>query len=183
MEAGKLIKELRLRKGMTQEELAAKTELSTRTIQRIENGEVDPRAYTLQMIAKALEVEFSLFVEDETTEDKGKKDKYILGLLHLSGFLPLFIPTVLIWNSQKNKGQEIATHYREVLGFQLTVWLIFILPGLALSYFFSINHFINKAPYLIFVGIAFGAVSSIFNAINVVNDKPYKSFNILKLNK
>jgi DNA-binding XRE family transcriptional regulator len=28
---------------MTQEELAEKTEVSTRTIQRIENGEVDPR--------------------------------------------------------------------------------------------------------------------------------------------
>lgn len=47
MDTGKLIKELRLKKGMTQEELAAKTEVSSRTIQRIENGEVDPRAYTL----------------------------------------------------------------------------------------------------------------------------------------
>ena len=39
MEAGKLIKELRIKKGMTQEELADKTEVSVRTIQRIENGE------------------------------------------------------------------------------------------------------------------------------------------------
>ena len=60
METGKLIKELRIKKGMTQEELADKTEVSTRTIQRIENGDVDPRAYTLQMIAKALDVDFIL---------------------------------------------------------------------------------------------------------------------------
>ena len=66
METGKLIKDLRLKKGMTQEELAEKTEVSTRTIQRIENGEVDPRAYTLQMIAKALEVEFNIFVEEDS---------------------------------------------------------------------------------------------------------------------
>ncbi|MFZ2340634.1 MAG: helix-turn-helix transcriptional regulator [Bacteroidales bacterium] len=59
METGKLIKELRIKKGMTQEELADKTEVSARTIQRIENGEVDPRAYTLQMIAKALEVDYT----------------------------------------------------------------------------------------------------------------------------
>ena len=63
MKTGKLIKELRIKKGMTQEELADKTELSARTIQRIENGEVDPRAYTLQMIAQALEVDFSLFTQ------------------------------------------------------------------------------------------------------------------------
>ncbi|WP_083464754.1 helix-turn-helix transcriptional regulator [Marinifilum fragile] len=43
METGKLIKELRVKKGLTQEDLAERTELSARTIQRIENGEVDPR--------------------------------------------------------------------------------------------------------------------------------------------
>lgn len=58
METGKPIKELRIKKGMTQEELADKTEVSARTIQRIENGDVDPRAYALQMIAKTLEVDF-----------------------------------------------------------------------------------------------------------------------------
>ncbi|MCB0801400.1 MAG: helix-turn-helix transcriptional regulator, partial [Bacteroidales bacterium] len=70
METGKLIKELRLKKGMTQEELADKTEVSARTIQRIENGEVDPRAYTLQMIARALEVDYSLFMENEPDEEQ-----------------------------------------------------------------------------------------------------------------
>lgn len=46
METGKIIKDLRIKKGITQEELAGLTELSARTIQRIENGDVDPRAYT-----------------------------------------------------------------------------------------------------------------------------------------
>jgi len=55
---------------MTQEELADKTEVSARTIQRIENGEVDPRAYTLQMIAKALEVDYNLFVVNESDEEQ-----------------------------------------------------------------------------------------------------------------
>ena len=45
---------------MTQVKLADKTELSTSTIQRIENGKVDPRACTFQMIAKALEVDLKL---------------------------------------------------------------------------------------------------------------------------
>jgi len=42
MKTGEKIRDLRIKKGMTQEELAEKTELSVRTIQRIESGEVDP---------------------------------------------------------------------------------------------------------------------------------------------
>jgi len=63
IETGELIKELGIKRGMTQEVLADNTEVSVITIQRIENGEVDPRAYTLQMIAKALEVDFSMFFD------------------------------------------------------------------------------------------------------------------------
>jgi transcriptional regulator with XRE-family HTH domain len=124
METGKLIKELRIKKGMTQEELADKTEVSARTIQRIENGEVDPRAYTLQMIAKALEVDFSMFVEnesDESQEIRKVNDDNWLGLLHLSGFIPLIFPTVLIWNSKKDKIKGITDHYRAVITFQLMI--------------------------------------------------------------
>ena len=74
-------------KGMTQEELADKTEVSTRTIQRIENGEIDPRAHTLQMIAKALEVDFSLFIEDESVPRIYIKDDdpLIEGAVYLGG--------------------------------------------------------------------------------------------------
>jgi len=83
METGKPIKELRIKEGMTQEELADKTEVSARTIQRIENGDVDPRAYALQMIAKTLEVDFSMSVGNESDEDQEIKkvnDNNRLGL-------------------------------------------------------------------------------------------------------
>jgi len=98
METGKLIKELRIKKGMTQEELADKTEVSARTIQRIENGEVDPRAYTLQMIAKALDVDFSLFAENELKEKQEPQKidgNHWLALIHLSGIIPLIFPTLV----------------------------------------------------------------------------------------
>ena len=45
METGKLIKELRIKKGMTQEELADKTEVTSRTIQRIEWRSRSPGLY------------------------------------------------------------------------------------------------------------------------------------------
>ena len=185
MKTGTVIKELRIKKGLTQEELADKTELSARTIQRIENGEVDPRAYSLQMIAKALDVDFSLFVEDESTEDKEKKakeDRFLLGLIHLSGLVPLFIPTILIWKNLKHKVEGITNHFYEVISFQLTILLVFILPGLLIYYFLKIQNFINN-PYLIYLGIILGVVISIHNTINVINNKPYTRFNIFTSKK
>lgn len=55
---GKKIAELRKAKGFTQEELVEKCNLSVRTLQRIESGEVSPRSYTLKVIFAALDYDF-----------------------------------------------------------------------------------------------------------------------------
>ncbi len=52
---GKKIAELRKAKNLTQEELVEKCNLSVRTLQRIECGEVTPRSYTIKIIFAALE--------------------------------------------------------------------------------------------------------------------------------
>jgi len=190
MKTGLVIKELRIKKGLTQEELADLTELSARTIQRIENGEVDPRSYSLQMIAKALDVDFSLFIEDESTEDKENKekdDRLILGMIHLSGSLLLFFPTVLIRNNKKGKVNGLSEHFNEVISFQLTIWVMFILPGLLIYYFQSVNNFMTidffKGPILTYLGVLFGVLYSTINTISVINGKPYKRFNIINKKK
>jgi len=54
-ELGKYIAELREMKGLTQEELVSKCNISVRTLQRIESGKVVPRSYTLKVIAAALD--------------------------------------------------------------------------------------------------------------------------------
>lgn len=171
METGKLIKELRLKKGMTQEELAEKTEVSARTIQRIENGEVDPRAYTLQMIAKALEVDFNLFVANEPNEEQVNSNIW-LGFLHLSGIIPLIFPTVIIWNRNKDKIKGISDHYRDAISFQLKIWIA-ILAGLWI--YWKAN---NLIPLILvfFVNCLF----SIINTIKVVSGEPYKHISLFK---
>lgn len=179
MKIGLVIKELRIKKGLTQEELAERTELSTRTIQRIENGEVDPRAYSLQMIAKALDVDFSLFVEDNPHTEKTKNDNLIAGLIHLSGLFLIFIPTILLWAFYRKKVPSVYDHFKEVISLQLTIWLILILPGIALHYFFKLNNIMNKAHYLIIAGIVATAIFSIKNTINVINDLPFKHIGII----
>jgi len=175
METGKLIKELRIKKGITQEELTDLTELSARTIQRIENGEVDPRAYTLQMIAKALEVDFSIFTENESdgNEDSEEVNKRNwLALIHLSGLLPLFFPTFIIWDRKKTEIKEITGHYYSVIRFQLTN-LLLILAGIWVFY-------ASKSPVLILIIFLFGAFQAVRNTMRVLNGKPYKYYFIFK---
>ncbi|MEW7289202.1 helix-turn-helix domain-containing protein [Aquimarina sp. 2304DJ70-9] len=56
---GLKISELRKSKGLTQEELVEQCNISVRTIQRIEAGEVTPRSYTIKTILSALEYDIS----------------------------------------------------------------------------------------------------------------------------
>ena len=175
METGKLIKELRIKKGMTQEELADKTEVSARTIQRIENGEVDPRVYTLQMIAKALEVDYNLFVEaepDEEQEIQQVNANNWLGLLHMSGFIPLIFPTVLIWNNKKDIIKGMPEHYRDIISFQLKVW-VGILAG-------SWIYWKADQPIPLILVFLVNAIFSIFNTIKVISEKSYKHISDFK---
>ena len=175
METGKLIKELRIKKGMTQEELADKTEVSSRTIQRIENGEVDPRAYTLQMIAKALEVDYNLFITtepDEEQEIQKVNANNWLGLLHISGIIPLIFPSVLIWNYKKDKIKGMSEHYRDVISFQLKVW-VGILAG-------SWIYWKANQPIPLIMVLLVNGLFSILNTLNVVSGKEYKHISFFK---
>jgi transcriptional regulator with XRE-family HTH domain len=168
METGKLIKELRIKKGMTQEELADKTEVSARTIQRIENGDVDPRAYTLQMIAKALDVDFSLFVENEI-EGKQESQKFDSNnwsaLIHLSGIIPLIFPTIVLWKNKKDKTKDMTNHFRAAISMQLCIWVL-SLAGLWI-------YWKTNIPIPLIGGLLVGGLISIMNTIFVMTGKPY----------
>ncbi len=54
-ELGKKIVDLRKAQGLTQEELVDRCNLSVRTLQRIESGEVIPRSHTIRVIFAALD--------------------------------------------------------------------------------------------------------------------------------
>ena len=57
MYIGIVIREVRKQKGLTQLELSEETNISVRTIQRIENDEVEPSLYSLKRISEILEVD------------------------------------------------------------------------------------------------------------------------------
>jgi len=131
----KKVKELRSRRGFSQEILADNSGLSLRTIQRIELGTTVPRGDTLQRLASALEVS-----PDDLIDWKIVQDKNILTLLSLSqlGFLvfPLLgiiFPTV-IWVLKKEKVKDVDALGKAILNFQiswtLTLGIVYILAPL-----------------------------------------------------
>jgi len=92
---------LRNNKGLTQEELAELTQVSVRTIQRIESGQTIPRNFTVKAIAKSLEVPYESLLCDApdpkifAEDDIAKEDKlHFLNIFCLSCFSFLLIPYV-----------------------------------------------------------------------------------------
>jgi transcriptional regulator with XRE-family HTH domain len=79
-----LLKEGRVAKGYTQKELAELSNISVRSIQRIENAELMPRSYTLKTLAKILEISFEATQQDEQVKQVrpgiNKTQKIILSI-------------------------------------------------------------------------------------------------------
>lgn len=72
-ELGRKIVELRQQKGLTQEELVEQCNISVRTIQRIEAGEVSPRIYTIKTILAALDRDLDDLQQHSVFETNVKK--------------------------------------------------------------------------------------------------------------
>ena len=66
-EFGQKVAEYRKKQGLTQEELAEKCKMNVRSIQRIEAGAVNPRTYTIKLIAKVLEFEDEINFKKENS--------------------------------------------------------------------------------------------------------------------
>jgi transcriptional regulator with XRE-family HTH domain len=164
MKTGQIIRELRLKKGMTQEDLAAKTDITVRTIQRIESGEVDPRAFTLQSIASALEVEYETLINkgEEANQTLVKQSNRWLPLLHLSGLLILILPPILIWIWKRDEVEGMRKHAMDVINYQISMTL-YLLPWALFGAY----------PILIILGV-YSQVMIIINTIKVANNENYK---------
>ena len=85
MEFGERLKELRTNLNCSQKELAEKTGLTLRTIQRIENNEVKPSLYSLRVIGEVLKTDLSEFVK--TSETKPYEFNVNLKITDMNQFL------------------------------------------------------------------------------------------------
>jgi transcriptional regulator with XRE-family HTH domain len=107
-ELGRKINEIRNRNGITQNDLSEKCNIDIRTIQRIESGEVFPRASTLKLISEILGLDYHELIENEQVVQSESGSFRILllitlvaGVMHLVNwffYAPLF-PSNLTFNS------------------------------------------------------------------------------------
>jgi uncharacterized Tic20 family protein len=90
--------------------------VSVRTIQRIESGEVEPRAYTRNSLSNILEFDFG--------QDNTENESFWLAALHLSSIFVIVLFPLLLWSWKKNQSYEIDRQGRQVLNFQITMTLM-----------------------------------------------------------
>jgi len=112
---GLKVSELRLQKGLTQEQLAEFCRISARTIQRIENGEVDPRSHTVHCLNDALDFDFGA--------QNTSNEELWLTAMHVSSMICIPIIPLLLWSWKKNQSYKIDQQGREVINFQITMAL------------------------------------------------------------
>lgn len=125
-EIAKKIKELRSRKGMSQEELAEASGLNLRTIQRIENGETEARGDSMKRLARALNVTLDELIDWAEEEDKGFLAFLDLSALSFLAFplLGVIVPLAL-WFMKKDKIKSLNRIGKKLINFQITWCMAF----------------------------------------------------------
>ena len=129
---------IRKSKGFSQELLAEQSGVSLRTIQRVEQGETEPRGHTMQALATALAVPLNALlaapaplppVVPAPANPSLPADPQLLQLLNLSAlcllvfpFLNLLVP-YLLWRKHRHDTAHAAEVGRRVLGFQV-LWQV-----------------------------------------------------------
>ena len=198
----KKVKELRIRKGFSQEELAEKSGLSLRTIQRIENGETDPRGDSLQRLSAAFDVQPNDLIEWNTREDTSALEVLNLSSLAFLVF-PLFgiVVPLIVWTGKKNQIKGFDKLAKEILTFQI-IWCVAVFVVFAIVTFRMTQTFtsiqdgdvsptmvseqmkIMWIAYLLLGVLNIGMI--IFNAIRIKRGKTawyYPKFKSIKLSQ
>ncbi|MBG6129514.1 transcriptional regulator with XRE-family HTH domain [Aquimarina sp. EL_43] len=178
----KKIKELRNRKGMSQEILAEESGLSLRTIQRIEKSKTEPTGDTLKRLSNALNV-----TPDELIDWTIKEDRRFLKILNLSALTYVFFPILgilvpfILWILKKDKLKDINKVGKDIVNFEIT-WtiLLFFIP--LISIIFGITEeitwriIINSNLVFLIVMYIMNFIFIIFNTFRIHNKKDIKYY-------
>lgn len=137
MSVGAKIHKHRKELGLSQVELAEKTGLSLRTIQRIEKERNVPRGYTLRVLAEGLDLDLTHLAEEKVQPIERPQRQ--LEMINLSVLTFLIVPfgnlifPVLTWQRLGHL-KEVDELGRRVINFQIT-WSIITYSLLAISPF------------------------------------------------
>ncbi len=157
---GEKLSRLRKSKGISQESLAEKSNISLRTIQRIETGTATPRPYTIKTLAETLGIPVEqLSTSQESPIEQSQIAITKLKLINFSSLVGLAIPfsnlyfTILFWR----KNREIPSVNeagKKIISFQLlwtlgTLLIVFLTPFIQYSIIQS--YVIGRFPPTVFL--------------------------------
>ncbi|MBC2839808.1 serine hydrolase [Robiginitalea sp. SC105] len=127
----------RKKQGLSQEELAGKTQVTVRTIQRIEKGDVNPHLQTVKLLAAALSVQVEDLLPIDNPREETIQAKWLL-LIHATPLLGLFIPflnvllPLFLWIHKREDHPLYYRHGVKVINFHITVLLLYVVSFAAL---------------------------------------------------
>jgi transcriptional regulator with XRE-family HTH domain len=111
MRLGTKIKELRKKKGLTQIELSERTGLTERTIQRIENHEVEPSKHSLKEIGNVLN--YNLI--EQKFDDMTKKQR-LLNIFIISISILIVVEFFIGWLTWDEHWWVLISWFFPILG-------------------------------------------------------------------
>ena len=116
------VKELRKRKGLSQEELAKNSGLSLRTVQRVENGETEPTGETIGRLSRALDVTPDKLTDrDENKETPKKTVQTRYEYLHIFDNKLVITKTPEINNLVEDYGKSISNVFKTLMAFFVSI--------------------------------------------------------------
>lgn len=166
---GKAIAELRLSKGLTQEELVDKCNISVRTIQRIESGEVTPRSYTLKTIFLALDYDYSKLVRVSTESEAPKKALNALMIGFISGIIYFLVGVPEGFLEAARMVSSVGSHEITFIGNDIYVLIkvIVVLSFAGFMYGFYQIAKIYKSDFLMFSTILNATIILLASIANI----------------
>lgn len=144
---------LRESKNLTQAELAEKSGLSLRTIQRIEAGSI-PKGFTLRSLVNALEIgPENLFVNEEQSIVLNRAKLINISALSflILPFGNIIIPAILTYKTKDPKAKELG---KNILSVQL-IWTVATCVSLIASPFVQLQFPTNIPLFLIILILLF----------------------------
>lgn len=178
------LKKLREERGWTQNELAEKSSVSIRTIQRLEQAQKPPKGYTLEHLSIALNVDPISFRNSNWSLDEAPVlDKSGLKMINLS-ILSMFICPFgnlifpyLLW--QRRKSQKLAdTFGKRIVNFQI-LWTVAMCFLLVISPF--VQSYIGFNGQLILLVLLLLYISNFCVVVFTANAIEKENFDFLKL--
>lgn len=158
-------------KGLTQKDLSDKTNVTVRTIQRIEKGETEPHLQTVKLLAAALEIEIDELIPLQDPKRENIQKKWLL-MFHSTPFIGFVLPffnvfiPLFLWIHKREDNEVYYDHGRKVINFQISLIIYILLIIIPPFIFGRIFPFYGSGQlfFLLLIGaFLFAVIVMIFN--------------------